>query len=95
MGRASDSPIAPVDVRGVPMMVCIDGPNHGAVYFVDHGTNSWAERTRMAKLDGEDPHTGRTLGYVMTEEKVPHPRWPAEKVRIYRWGGRRRVGGSE
>lgn len=89
MARKGDSHIAPADVRGIPMMVCIGGPNHGAVYFTEHGSNSWAERVRLATEAKEDPKTSRTLGYVMTEEKVAHPRWPDERVRIYRWGGDR------
>lgn len=92
MARRNDSPIAPADVRGLPMMVCLGGPNHGAVYFTEHGSNSWAERIRLAEallcID-EDPRKDRTLGYVLTEEKVAHPRWPDETVRIYRWGGDR------
>jgi hypothetical protein len=89
MARRGDSHIAPADVRGLPMMVCLGGPNHGAVYFVDHGSNSWAERVRLAHLNDEDPMTSRTLGYVRTKEVVAHPRWPDERVQVHRWGGDR------
>ena len=86
MAKSTHSDIPPESVRGHDLVVCFGGPRHGAVYFDTHGQSSWAERTRLAVADSEDPDRGATLGYQRTEEKRPHPKWPSIQVRVLRWG---------
>lgn len=58
---------------GAKLVSCLDGPRAGAWYFLE-GPSGWIELRRLAHLNGESPHTGRTLGYVTTPEKAAHPR---------------------
>lgn len=85
MARSGPEPI-PVWVQGRTLVVCVEGPNHGGWYFLDHGSGSWMERRRLALADGEGPG-GRTLGYARTDGTLPHPRWDGVEGRVLIWNG--------
>lgn len=69
----------------VVLVVCLDGPRAGAWHFGDHGPSSWVELCRLARHNAETPHTGRTLGYVRTGEKIPHPQHPTAHGHVLAW----------
>lgn len=71
-----------------PLVVCMDGPNHGAWYFRSHGSNSWAERVRLAQEAGESADS-RTLGYELTEFEFWRPRWAGVVGQVAAWRPRR------
>jgi hypothetical protein len=70
---------------GQTLVVCIDGPRAGAWYFADTTAGSWTDLRRLANFNGEDAYDGRTLGYVRTEAKIPHPRWPHIEGHVLAW----------
>lgn len=53
---------------GGELVVCLDGPRAGAWYSIKF----WLEARQTAVHNGETTHTGRTLGYVRTNQKEPH-----------------------
>lgn len=71
---------------GQDLVYCTDGPRAGAWAFLTHGPGSWTELRRLASVNEETEHTGRTLGYVpLTDEFETHPRWPQMKGRVLLW----------
>ena len=71
---------------GEDLLYCSDGPRAGAWYFLTHGPSSWTELRRLARVNGETEHTGRTLGYVPLEDEFEtHPKWPPLRGRVLLW----------
>lgn len=70
---------------GEELVYCENGPRAGAWYFLNLGQGSWTELRRLARVNGESEHAGRTLGYVPTNEREEHRRWSQLHGRVMLW----------
>lgn len=66
---------------GEELVMCVNGPREGAWYTLAF----WQACMKSAIAGGETPHTGRTLGYVRTNEKEPHRLNPGVTGHILAW----------